>query len=134
MSCWNNIEGIWSYEDLIGAKFRLRAITLSTGGLLISGSRHNFAEDILYLKKVHFQVTTDGMIHPLFEMDGICDRYFKLRELELIEVYPISKDSTICGKIKCGDRVLIGTGVESEDDQHISDFFIDEIEEEEDSL
>lgn len=132
MSCWNKIEGTWSYEDLIGAKFRLRAITLSTGGILVKGPA--FSRDIFYLKKVHYQVTTDGMIHPLFEMEGICDRYFKLREIELIEIYPISTDPCICGKIKCGDRVLVGTGVENEENQLISDFFIDKIELEEDNI
>ena len=131
MSCWNNIEGTWSYEDLIGAKFRLRSITLSTGGLLIGGSRHNFYKDVFTLKKIYFQVTTDGMIYPLFEMEEVCDRLFKLRELELIEVRPISKEESICGKITCGERVIVGTGVESEENQYISDIFINEIEGEE---
>lgn len=111
MSCWSSIEGTWSYWDMIGAKFRITSLSLSKGGIL-SKCRDisKYTQRDLILKEIHFKSSTDGKVIPLFEMEGICETLFVPRDLELVEMNPLSNIPAICGKVICG-KIRVGNKI-----------------------
>ena len=106
MSCWSNIEGTWSYKDLIGSKFKIKSVRLSYYGTLKKDCFH-FSGQTLTLKDIYFRASTDGKIIPLFRMEEICGKLFIPKDLELIEINPVPKIKTDCGKFTCGTKSII---------------------------
>lgn len=108
MSCWSNIEGTWSYKDLIGSKFKIKSVRLSHFGELNKSGAFKYSGEVLTLKAIYFRVSTDGKTLTLFRMEEVCGKLFLPKDLELVEISPISHESTICGKFSPGKKNLIG--------------------------
>lgn len=110
MACWSSIEGTWSYKDMIGAKFKLKSLPISIGGVLQRGCSFRYSQMELTLMDIYFRVSTDGKVIPLFRMKEVCGKLFLPRDLELIEISPVLRTSTICGEFVCGNKTFVGTG------------------------
>lgn len=114
MACWSDIEGIWSYQDMIGSKFKLKSIAVSRGGITVKNGDKllRYSQMEMTVKDIHFRASCDGKVIPLFEMEGICGSLFVPRDLELIEVnrfpdIPAISGRIICGKAYCGNRIIL---------------------------
>lgn len=114
MSCWSNIEGTWSYNDLIGSKFKIKSIRLSSYGTINRSGAFKYSGEELTLKAIYFRVSTDGKILTLFRMEEVCGKLFLPKDLELIEISPVSNESTICGRFSPSRKSLIGSVEEEE--------------------
>lgn len=112
MACWSNIEGTWSYKDLIGSRFKLKSIPISIGGVLQKGCNSlKYSNTEMTLKEIHFRVTTDGKVYTLFQMEEFCGKLFLPRDLEVIEIIPVpTRIATICGEFVC-QNVPVGNKV-----------------------
>lgn len=108
MSCWSNIEGIWSYKDMIGSKFKVKSVCISLNGV-INKSSFKYSNQELTLKEVYFRSSTDGKIIVLFRMEEVCGKLFLPKDLELIEVYKatINDEGLKCGKALVGKKNII---------------------------
>ena len=104
MACWSNIEGTWSYRDMIGSKFKLKSIAVSRGGVTVKNGDKllRYSQMEMTVKDIHFRSSSDGKVIPLFEMEGICGSLFVPRDLELVEVNHFPDIPSICGGIVCG--------------------------------
>lgn len=120
MACWSSIEGTWSYKELIGSKFRLKSIPISINGVLQKKCNLKYSQMSMTLKDVYFRVSTDGKVYTLFRMEEVCGKLFLPRDLELIEINSFMPGSTKCGEFVCG-RILVGTGIEPENNPEIED-------------
>lgn len=109
MSCWSNIGGTWSYRDLIGAKFKVKSVCLSTHGSINKSCSFRFGGEELTLRDIYFRSSTDGKIITLFRMEEVCGKLFLPRDLELIEINPVSNNPTICGEFSASKKNIIGT-------------------------
>ena len=114
MSCWSNIEGTWSYDDLIGSKFNVKSIRLSSYGNINRSGAFKYSGEELTLKAIYFRASTDGKIITLFRMEEVCGKLFLPKDLELIEINPVSNESTICGRFSPSRKSLIGSVEEEE--------------------
>ena len=119
MACWSDIEGTWSYQDMIGSKFKLKSIAISRGGIPVKyGDKLlRYSQIEMTVKDIHFRASCDGKVIPLFEMEGICGSLFVPRDLELVEVnkfpdIPAISGRVICGKAYCGNRIDLGDAFE----------------------
>ena len=119
MSCWSNIEGTWSYKDMIGSKFKLKSISLSYGGVLNKCNPFRYSEMELTLKDIYFRVSTDGKIIPLFRMEEVCGKLFLGKDLELVEISKASVDPKICGLFVAGPKNYI-CGCNSEEVEEVT--------------
>ena len=109
MSCWSNIEGTWSYNDLIGSKFRVKSVRIANYGLINKTASFRYSNEVFTLKAVYFRSSTDGKVITLFRMEEVCGKLFLPKDLELIEINPVSNESTICGRFSPGRKSLIGS-------------------------
>ena len=117
MSCRSNIEGTWSYNDLIGSKFKIKSIRLSYYGSINRFGAFKYSGEELTLKAIYFRVSTDGKILTLFRMEEVCGKLFLPKDLELIEISPVSNESTICGRFSPSRKSLIGLVEEEEEEE-----------------
>lgn len=115
MSCWSNIEGTWSYNDLIGSKFKVKSMRLSYFGAVNTSADFKHSGEEYTLKAVYFRASTDGKVIPLFRMEEVCGKLFLPKDLELVEILPVSNISTVCGKFSPCSKNLIGINEETED-------------------
>ena len=116
MSCWSNIEGTWSYSDLIGSKFKIKSIRLSSYGQINKSGAFSLSGQELTLKAVYFRASTDGKVLTLFRMEEVCGKLFLPKDLELIEISPVSNISTVCGQFSPCSKNLVGISNEPEEE------------------
>ena len=115
MSCWSNIEGTWSYNDLIGSKFKVKSIRLSSYGNVNRSGAFKYSGEELTLKAIYFRASTDGKVITLYRMEEVCGKLFLPKDLELIELCKANEDPSICGQIKVGPKnIIIPGGKDSE--------------------
>lgn len=112
MSCWSNIEGTWSYNDLIGSKFKIKSVRLSNYGKISRDSAFRYSGEEFTLKAVYFRSSTDGKVITLFRMEEVCGKLFLPKDLELIKISPVFNVSTVCGKFSPCSKNIIGVNEE----------------------
>ena len=108
MACWNSIEGVWSYKDLIGSKFRIKSVSISYAGIINKNSSFRYSNMELTLKEVYFRASTDGKVLILFRMEEIVGKLFIPSDLELIEIVKASDDPKVCGRFIAETKGLVG--------------------------
>ena len=108
MACWSDIEGTWSYKDLIGSRFRLKHISISHRGIVNKYSSFKYSESELTLKEVYFRVTTDGKVQPLFRMEEIIGKLFFPNDLELLEISKACDEPKVCGTFITAPKSFVG--------------------------
>ena len=108
MACWSDIEGTWSYKDLIGSRFRLKHISISHGGIVNKNNSFKYSESELTLKEVYFRVTTDGKVQPLFRMEEIIGKLFFPNDLELLEISKACDEPKVCGTFITAPKSFVG--------------------------
>lgn len=113
MACWSSIDGIWSYKDLIGSKFRLKSISISYAGTINKNSPFRYSNMELTLKEVYFRVSTDGKVLILFRMEEVVGKLFIPSDLELLEIVKAGDDPKVCGRFIAETKGLVGN-----DDYH----------------
>ena len=115
MSCWSNIEGTWSYNDLIGSKFKVKSLRISSYGYINKSGAFKYSGEVFTLKAIYFRASTDGKVITLYRMEEVCGKLFLPKDLELIELCKASEDPSICGQTKVGPKnIIIPGGKDSE--------------------
>lgn len=137
MACWSDIEGTWSYQDMIGSKFKLKSIAVSRGGVTVKNGDKllRYSQMEMTVKDIHFRASCDGKVIPLFEMEGICGSLFVPRDLELVEVnrfpdIPAISGRIVCGKAYCGNRIVLQNAFEDIIDENTKTVTNEKVEEE----
>lgn len=73
-------DGIWSYENMIGAKVAVRSTTIGNFNTLIDGSGE------YKIKDIYFRVSIDGKTITVVELEGLDGSYFTFKDLEILSV------------------------------------------------
>jgi hypothetical protein len=91
--------GIWSYDNLIGAKVRIVSTTI--------GNFNQFSaiEDDYTIKDIYFRVSVDGKTITLVELEGLEDQYFTFKDLEILSIVGTPQEKT--GTITIGNNITI---------------------------
>ena len=94
----NFINGTWKYEEIIGAKVRVRSLPVANRFSGISGSTIYTIEDII------FQVSDDGKTIVIVKLAGT-DCLFTFKDLEVISLKPLKK--VVCSETTITGRVVV---------------------------
>ena len=96
-------SGIWEYKQLLGAKVKIKSLTVSNLFYTFNTS------DICTIKDIHFRVSIDGKTITIVELDQYPGKVFTWRDLEIQEITnPCILDETICGEDTSEDSGEIG--------------------------
>ena len=90
--CTCCIDGTWRYEDLIGAKVKIKSLPVYNRLISFNGDTIHTIEDLI------FQVSETGKVICIIKLVGVeCD--FTFKDLEMIS---LRSPKTICGDEICG--------------------------------
>ena len=86
-SSMDNISGL--FTNIVGAKCKIVATPVSYGFKMALSEEEGFTVDTIHtISGVYHRVTTDGRIHPVYELEGIKGRLFKPSELWITCIPP----------------------------------------------
>lgn len=106
--CIKNPSGSWSYEQLIGAKVRIK----STGA--VNGLFSCFdSQGLSTVKDMVFRISTDGKTIPVVILSEYPDKVFIWRDLEVVELSNEYRYDSVCGGFNCG-QTIAGYNVDKE--------------------
>ena len=94
----NFVNGTWKYEDIIGAKVRVRSLPVANRFSGISGNTIYTIEELI------FQISDDGKTIVIVKLKGT-DCLFTFKDLEVISLRPPQR--TVCAETTITGRVVI---------------------------
>lgn len=99
--------GNWGYFSMLGAKVHIKSTPIS-----------NFfgtycCSDTYVIKDISFQVSLDGKTITVIILDGLEDKFFTWKDLEIVEVGDAQLKNSQCGEFNCGESIC-GRGVDHE--------------------
>jgi len=94
----NFINGTWKYEEMIGARVKVRSLPVANRFSSISGNTIYTIEDII------FQVSDDGKTVVVVKLMGT-DSIFTFKDLEIISLKP--RKAVVCSETTITGRVII---------------------------
>ena len=78
--------GIWEYENMVGARVRIKSMPVSNFFRLAEIDKTYVVED------VYFRVSTDGKVITVVKLVGMEDLIFTWKDLEVISINEIEKN------------------------------------------
>lgn len=99
-------SGIWEYEQLVGAKVRVKSMPVSNFFGCFSG-----VNDLLTIKDIYFRISLDGKTVSVIELTEYPGKIFTWKDLEVVELHIVSKFKATCGTFLC-DQTTCGYKVE----------------------
>lgn len=105
MNC-NNMRivdpsGNWEYEQLIGAKVRLKSTPVSN---FFQNCAFTSEEDHV-IKDILFRISIDGKAITIIELNDLPGKFFTWRDLEILELNTLTLYKPICGTFKSGQAI-----------------------------
>lgn len=98
-------SGIWKYEQLLGAKVKIKSLAVSNLFYTFNTS------DNCTIKDIHFRVSIDGKTITIVELDQYPGKVFTWRDLEIQEITnPCILDEAICGEFLSGEDTCEDSG------------------------
>lgn len=101
-------SGIWEYEQLLGAKVKLKSLPVSNFfGCMCSDS------DTLTIKDIYFRISLDGKTITVLELAEYPGKIFTWKDVEVVDISSTAKFKAICGTFLAG-QTLCGYKVSHE--------------------
>lgn len=100
-------SGVWEYEQLIGAKVKVKSMPISNFFGCFSG-----VNELLTIKDIFFRISLDGKTITVIELVEYPGKIFTWKDLEVVELNIVSKFKSACGEFLAGQTVC-GHGVDT---------------------
>ena len=102
--CKRDIDpaGIWDYENLIGAKVRVKSMPMS--------NFHNGVFGDCTISDIYFRISVDGKAITIIRLKEYPDLFFTWKDLEVLKTVEYS--DPVCGNFKAGSAMTRNEGEE----------------------
>lgn len=101
-------SGVWEYDQLLGAKVRLKSMPISNFFSCQGG-----VSEVFTIKDITFRISLDGKTITIIELSEMPGKVFTWKDLEVIDIAVTAKFKALCGTF-CAAQTLCGYKVSGE--------------------